>query len=126
MLFIVYVCFVPFLWGGRGRYSIKGQLSHYRVWMGRRLDGGSRGGGGMSRELGSCLPLTPPPFCPSISRGLITSSRQAQTALQNQTEEHLFDEGPWNGSRYACEDFLVFECVAVWECSPVQLKKSLT
>ena len=51
--------------------------------MGSRLDGGSRGGGGMSREgHGSRCPS---PFsAPSISTGLITTAHQAQTALQSQ------------------------------------------
>ena len=68
-----------------------------------------------------------PPFSdPSISTGLITTAHQAQTALQNQGEEHLFDEGPWDGSRYGCVRFLAFECVAAWECRAAQLRTSLT
>ena len=71
----------------------------------------------------------PPPSLPSassISRGLVTTAHQAQTVLQNQGEEHMFEKGPWDGSAYGCVGFLVFECVAEWECSAAQLRTSLT
>ena len=47
---------------------------------------GSWGGGGMSREGGSRR-------CPSISRGLIATAHQAQTALRNQRNEHVSMRG---------------------------------
>ena len=47
-------------------------------------------------------------------------------ALVKDFEGTCFEEGPWDGSRYGCVGFLVFECVAAWECSAAQLRRILT
>ena len=38
----------------------------------------------------------------------------------------MFEEEFWDSSRYGCVGFLVFECVAAWECSAAQLRTILT
>ena len=53
---LLFVCFVYFIFGGP---STKGRFDHYCAWMGSRLDGGSRGGGGMSSEGHGCPCLSP-------------------------------------------------------------------
>ena len=58
----VYLFIYLFLEGGP---STNGRFNQYCVWMGSRLDGGSRGGSGMSREGHGCRcpsPFLPPPF----------------------------------------------------------------
>ena len=79
----VYLFIYLFIFGGGP--STKGRFNQYCVWMGSRLDGGSRGGSGMSRE-GYGYRCPSPFSAPSISRGPITTAHQAQTALQNQGE----------------------------------------
>ena len=80
----IYVLFIySFIFGG-GPLT-KGRFHHNCVWTGSRLDGGSWGGSGMSKEGHGCR--CPSPFsASSISRGPITTPHQAQTALQNQGE----------------------------------------
>ena len=92
---VLFVCLFVFVFVFLG-----GRFNHDGVWMGSRLDGGSRGGGGIIKG-GSRPPLSPPPSAPSIFRRLITTAHQAQTALQNQGEG---EEGLWDCSRYRCVD----------------------
>ena len=85
VFFVVCLFVYLFIYFWRGGPSTNGQFNQYCVWMGSRLDGGSRGGSGMSREGHGCR--CPSPFsAPSIYRGPTTTAHQAQTALQNQGE----------------------------------------
>ena len=115
--------FFLFFWGGG--LLTKGQLNHYCVWMGSRLDGGSRvveACQGRVTAAAAPPPLLPSPFLEGSSQ-LPTNSKLRCRIKGRST---YFKEGPWGGSRYGCVGFVVFECVAAWECSTAQLRKSLT
>ena len=67
-------------------------------------------------------PFLPPPFIEGSSLRPPSPNR----AAESRGGEHMFEEGVWDGSRYGCVGFLVFECVAAWECSAAQLKTICT
>ena len=86
-------------------------------WM-----GSSRGGRGMSREGHGCR--NPSPFSsPSISRGLITTARQAPNRATESNGVTHVREGILDGSMGAQ---VILCCVAAWECSTAQLRTILT
>ena len=93
----------------------KGQFNHYCVWMESRLVGGKRGGCGMSREGHGCAApaFLPPPFL----EGSSLRPNKPKPLCRIKGSDTCFEEGPWDGSRYVCVGFLVFESVAAWECS---------
>ena len=120
-----------FFWGGGSGWrwgpSIKGRFNHYCVWTGSRLDGGSRRGVGMSREGNVCCHpslFLPPPILEGSASSLWPTKPKPRCRIKGRNT--CFEEGPWDGSRYGCEGFLVFECVAAWKCSAAQLRTSLT
>ena len=95
------------------------------VYMGSRLDGASRGGGGMSRgDHGYCCP--PPPSAPPFLEGSSLRPTKPKPRCRIKGRNTYFEEGHWDGSSYGCVGFLAFECVAAWECSAAQLRISLT
>ena len=69
----------------------------------------------------------PPPYsAPPFAEGSSLQPTKSKPCCRIKGRNTYLEEGHWDGSRYGCVGFLVFECVPGWEYSPAHLTTSLT